>query len=101
MEIDPSSIVTMLGSGSAGALILWFAQRFINKNDKKHDEVDEHRISLATLKMDLDVIKQTLARIEAAVDRLEDRREKHREEFLKVKSSVDAAWRAIDNMKGH
>lgn len=101
MEIDPSTIVSMLGSGGAGALILWFAQRFINNNDKKNEQVDEHKISLATLKLDLDVIKQTLARIEGSVDRLEDRREKQREEFIKVKSSLDAAWRAIDSMKGH
>ena len=98
-EFEPSQIVSILGSGGAGALILWFAQRFIHTNDKKNEQLDGVMQELSIVKIHLEQIRDAVARIEGSQERTEARREREREDFIRVKAQVDAAWKAIDTIK--
>lgn len=98
-ELDTSQIVSILGSGGAGALILWFTQRFINTNDKKNAQIDEFMHEVHIVKIHVEQIKNSVQRIESLQERNENKREREREEFIQVKAKVDAAWKTIESFK--
>ena len=97
-NVDLTNFVILFPTIAAG-LLGWFLNRWISAQDKKNDKVDKHAMELASIKSNVEQIRDIVNRIEAAVERLEDRREKNQEEFIKVKSSVEAAWRAIDRIQ--
>lgn len=95
---DLTDIVKLFPALAAG-IIAWFLSRWIQNNDKKNEDIDDHKTEFATIRASLEAIRDTVNRIEASVERLEDKREKHQEEFYKVRSQVDAAWKAIDRLQ--
>lgn len=66
---------------------IWMREK-LTKIDKLTDVISK-----------LDSINEKLVRLESNVERLENKREVEREEFIHVKSKVDAAWRAIDKLQ--
>lgn len=97
-KIDLSQFVVLFPTLAAG-LLGFFIRDWFASNKKKNDKVDDHVTELAKIKMTVETIRDTVNRIEASVERLEDKREKQTEDFIKVKSQVDAAWRAIDKIQ--
>jgi hypothetical protein len=97
-KIDLSEFVIAFPIMAAGVLG-FFLSRWFQDNDRKNDKVTDHVTELATIKMTVIQIRDTVGRIEATVKMLDEKRESHREEFIKVRSQVDAAWKAIDKIQ--
>jgi len=97
-QIDLSQFVIAFPMMAAG-LLGWFLNRWISDNDKKNEKVSDHATELAMIKANVIQIRDAVNRIESTVKMLDEKRESHREEFIKVRSQVDAAWRAIDKIQ--
>lgn len=99
-EFDPSLIVSTLGGGGAGALILWFIQRWIHRSDDTQKTVDDHKTEIAKILLKLDQSILDMTQIKAALVKMDEKREVDFKALVKVESKVDAAWRAIESMRG-
>lgn len=96
-KINLTDAVVLFPTIAAG-IIGFFVNRWITHNDKNNDKVVGHEKELVSMKSTLDTVRDSLVRIEGAIERLESKREGQREEFIKLKSSVEAAWKTIDKI---
>jgi hypothetical protein len=87
-----SAIAAVFGSGIVGFLIRGLMSREIKRHDEfvknASDQIGQLNLSFALMKKDIETISQSTQLL----------REMH-QEYYKMKSSLEAAWRIIDEQK--